>query len=45
MKLKFKTQEYQLKAVDSICDIFDGQPKKNYIEILSDYDKNVFYLL
>ena len=40
MKLKFKTQEYQLKAVHSICDIFDGQPKKELLENLSSYDKN-----
>ncbi len=27
MKFKFKTQEYQQKAVDNICRVFRGQPK------------------
>ena len=29
MKLRFKEQQYQIDAVNAICDIFDGQPKKD----------------
>ncbi len=35
MKLRFKEQQYQIDAVNAICDIFDGQPKK-------DLYKNIF---
>ncbi len=27
MKLKFKELDYQIDAVNSICDIFEGQPR------------------
>jgi len=36
MKLRFKEQQYQIDAVNSICDIFDGQPKKELIKNLFD---------
>jgi len=34
MKLKFKEQSYQLEAVKSICDIFEGESK---YELLKSY--------
>lgn len=30
MKLKFKKQQFQLDAVDAVCDIFEGQAKDNH---------------
>jgi restriction endonuclease len=36
MKLHFKEQQYQIDAVNSVCDIFDGQPKKELIKNLFD---------
>jgi len=39
MKLKFKQQTYQIEAVNSICDIFKTQPKKELIKNL--FDKEV----
>ena len=34
MKLKFKEQAYQLEAVNSICNIFDSQPKYELLKSL-----------
>ena len=31
MKLQFKVQQYQTDAVDSVVEVFDGQPKQNGI--------------
>ncbi len=36
MKLHFKEQSYQIEAVNSVCDVFDGQPKKELIKNLFD---------
>ena len=36
MKLRFKEQQYQIDAVNAICDIFDGQPKKSLIKNIFD---------
>ena len=36
MKLHFKEQSYQIDAVNSVCDVFDGQPKKELIKNLFD---------
>ncbi|WOE71130.1 DEAD/DEAH box helicase family protein [Hydrogenimonas thermophila] len=36
MKLKFKEQSYQLEAVDSIFNIFDGQPKYELLKTIFD---------
>ena len=39
MKLKFKDQEFQQKACNSICNIFEGQPKVNMYSYLLDPGK------
>ncbi len=39
MKLKFKELDYQIDAVNSICDIFESQPKKELIKSL--FDKQI----
>jgi len=36
MKLRFKEQQYQIDAVNAICDIFDGQPRKSLIKNIFD---------
>ncbi|BCD59335.1 MULTISPECIES: DEAD/DEAH box helicase family protein [unclassified Nitratiruptor] len=36
MKLHFKEQQYQIDAVNSVCDLFDGQPKKELIKNIFD---------
>ncbi len=36
MKLRFKEQQYQINAVNAICDIFDGQPKRELIKNIFD---------
>ncbi len=40
MKLKFKELDYQIDAVNSICDIFEGQPRSELIKSL--FDKEMF---
>ena len=32
MKFKFKEQEYQVKAIEAIADLFEGQPRLNSVE-------------
>ncbi len=39
MKLRFKEQQYQIDAVNAICDIFDGQPKRDLIKNI--FDKEI----
>ena len=36
MKLHFKEQQYQIDAVNSVCDLFYGEPKKELIKNLFD---------
>ncbi len=36
MKLRFKEQQYQIDAVNAVCDIFEGQPKKDPIKNIFD---------
>ncbi len=39
MKLRFKEQQYQIDAVNAICNIFDRQPKRDLIKNI--FDKEI----
>lgn len=39
MELKFKEQQYQIDAVNSLVDCFEGQPKGNRKDLLARYTK------
>ena len=41
MKFKFKEQQYQLDAVNSLVDCFEGQPKGNRRDIIARYMRKI----